>query len=392
MSSATSAASPPPGGATPLRRTPLDALHRAAGATMVDFAGWSMPLRYGSEAAEHQAVRTTGGLFDLSHMGEIELTGPEAAVALDHAVVSDLTRLVDGRAKYTLLCAPDGGILDDLIVYRLAAEHWLVVANAANAGLVAGELAARSAGFSAVVEDRSADWAMIALQGPRAAGVLAGLTDCDLAALRYYTIAPGTLAGAEVLLARTGYTGEDGFEVMVRPDDAARVWERVLEEGKDAAVVPAGLAARDTLRLEAGMPLYGHELSRTLTPYDAGLGRVVALEAPVDFVGRDALAARAAEPPTRRLVGLVSLGRRVPRTGYPVLSPDGSRRLGEVTSGAPSPILGRPVAMAYLDPDAAEPATVVAVDVRGSTERAEVVGLPFYRRPAAATQGSSPSP
>ncbi len=392
MSSATSAASPPPGGATPLRRTPLDALHRAAGATMVDFAGWSMPLRYGSEAAEHQAVRTTGGLFDLSHMGEIELTGPEAAVALDHAVVSDLTRLVDGRAKYTLLCAPDGGILDDLIVYRLAAEHWLVVANAANAGLVAGELAARSAGFSAVVEDRSADWAMIALQGPRAAGVLAGLTDRDLAALRYYTIAPGTLAGAEVLLARTGYTGEDGFEVMVRPDDAARVWERVLEEGKDAAVVPAGLAARDTLRLEAGMPLYGHELSRTLTPYDAGLGRVVALEAPVDFVGRDALAARAAEPPTRRLVGLVSLGRRVPRTGYPVLSPDGSRRLGEVTSGAPSPILGRPVAMAYLDPDAAEPATVVAVDVRGSTERAEVVGLPFYRRPAAATQGSSPSP
>lgn len=368
---------------TALRTTPLDAVHRAAGATMVDFAGWSMPLRYGSETAEHTAVRSAGGVFDLTHMGEIEVTGPDAGAALDHAVVSDLGRLADGRAKYTMLCAPDGGILDDLIVYRLAADHWLVVANAANAGLVLDELTARAAGFDAVVEDRRDDWALVAVQGPVAATTLARLADRDLAPLRYYTIAPAVVAGADVLLARTGYTGEDGFEVLVRPGDAVGLWERVLEAGKDAAVVPAGLAARDTLRLEAGMPLYGHELSTACTPFDAGLGRVVALDGPADFVGREALAARAAMAPVRRLVGLVAAGRRVPRAGYAVLEPGSGRQVGAVTSGAPSPTLGRPIAMAYVEAGAAEPATALAFDVRGSAEAAEVVRLPFYRRPAA---------
>ncbi len=367
----------------PLRRTPLDSAHRDAGATMVDFAGWSMPLRYRSETAEHLAVRRGVGVFDLSHMGEIEVVGREAGAALDHAVVSDLSRLADRRAKYTMLCAPDGGVLDDLIVYRLEADRWLVVANAANSELVAAELTSRVAGFDARVEDRCADWALVAVQGPRTLGVLSPLVDGDLGALRYYTIAPARLSGAEVLLARTGYTGEDGFEVLVRPEDALLVWDRVLAagdpEGRDARPVPAGLAARDTLRLEAGMPLYGHELSTSRSPYEAGLGRIVSRNG--DFVGHEALAARAAAPPAERLAGLVAAGRRVPRAGYRVLSADGARQVGQVTSGAPSPSLGRPIAMAYLEAALTAPGTRLAVEVRGSSEAVEVVELPFYRRP-----------
>lgn len=364
---------------TAVRATPLDAVHRALGATMVDFAGWSMPLRYASEIAEHSAVRSTAGIFDLSHMGEIEVTGPQAGAALDHAVVSDLSRLADGRAKYTMICAADGGIEDDLIVYRLGAERWLVVANAVNVETVATALAERAGPYEATVADRSDDWALVAVQGPAAAGIVGGLTGTDLTPLRYYRITPAEVAGREALVARTGYTGEDGFEVLVRPADAEHVWSAVMYEGKAAPVTPAGLASRDTLRLEAGMPLYGHELSSSLTPYDAGLGRVVALDKPGGFVGREALAAAAA--PSRRLVGLVAGGRRVLRAGYAVVGGDG-RRIGEVTSGAPSPTLGRPIAMAYVDAGESEVGRDVSVDVRGSAEASTVVALPFYRRAA----------
>jgi aminomethyltransferase len=366
----------------PLRRTPLDTAHREAGATMVEFAGWSMPLRYRSETAEHLAVRSNAGVFDLSHMGEIEVVGADAGAAVAHAVVSDLSKLADGRAKYTMLCAPDGGVLDDLIVYRLDAFRWLVVANAANSALVVAELTERAAGFDARVVDRSDDWALVAVQGPATLRVLAPLVDRDLSTLRYYTIAPARLAGAEVLLARTGYTGEDGFEVLVRPDEARSVWDRLLGAGQEAGgpfPVAAGLAARDTLRLEAGMPLYGHELSAARTPHEAGLGRVVASEG--TFVGHEALLARAATPAAERLVGLVSVGRRVPRAGYRVISPDGERPVGEVTSGAPSPTLGKPIAMAYVEASLASPGTQLGVEVRGSIEAVEVVELPFYRRP-----------
>lgn len=369
-------------GPPPLRRTPLDAAHREAGATMVDFAGWSMPLRYRSETAEHLAVRSGVGVFDLSHMGEIEVVGSDAGAALGHAVVSDLSKLADGRAKYTMLCAADGGVLDDLIVYRLGADRWLVVANAANSELVLVELTRRAEGFDARVEDRRDDWALVAVQGPGTVSVLAPLVDLDLSFLRYYTIVPARLAGTDVLLARTGYTGEDGFEVLVRPDDALSVWDRVLAggpgEGEDFAPAPAGLAARDTLRLEAGMPLYGHELSASRSPYEAGLGRVVSGAG--DFVGHDALAARAGDSPAERLVGLVAAGRRVPRAGYRVLSADGDRVVGEVTSGAPSPTLGKPIAMAYVEAGLTSPGTRLGVEIRGSAEAAEVVALPFYRR------------
>jgi len=368
--------------------TPLHGVHESLGATMVDFAGWLMPLRYGSESAEHRAVRAAAGLFDLSHMGEIFVTGREAAAALDHALVSRLSALKVRRARYTMLCAPDGGVLDDLIVYRLAEEEFLVVANAANADRVAAELAARAEGFDAAVADRSAAYALLAVQGPRSAEILAaaGVGDADLGGLRYYGVQPAKVAGIGALVARTGYTGEDGFELFIAADDAAGLWRALTAAGEPYGLRPAGLAARDTLRLEAGMPLYGNELTAELTPFDAGLGRVVDFgddDEARDFVGRAALeAARdAADAPRRRLVGLVSRGRRVPRHGYPVVNAADGTVVGEVTSGAPSPTLGRPIAMAYLAGDVTGgPADGLAVDIRGRHEPVDVVDLPFYRR------------
>ncbi|GLV77510.1 glycine cleavage system aminomethyltransferase GcvT [Streptomyces hygroscopicus] len=365
------------------RRTALDARHRALGATMTDFAGWDMPLRYGSERDEHTAVRTRAGLFDLSHMGEISLTGPQAGQALDHALVGHLSALAVGRARYTMICDDEGGILDDLIVYRLGDEEFLVVANAANAQVVLDALTERAGGFEASVRDDRDAYALIAVQGPEAQGILGSLTDADLAGLKYYAGLPGTVAGVPAMIARTGYTGEDGFELFLAPDDAERVWDALTEAGAPAGLVPCGLSCRDTLRLEAGMPLYGHELSTDITPFDAGLGRVVKFDKPGDFVGREALeaASRRADSVTpRTLVGLVAEGRRVPRAGYAVLAADGSR-IGQVTSGAPSPTLGRPIAMAYVDARYAKPGTEgVTVDIRGTQEPYEVVALPFYRR------------
>jgi len=368
------------------RHTPLTAVHERLGATLTDFAGWLMPLRYGSELAEHRAVRAAAGLFDLSHMGEITVTGPDAAAALDYALVGDLSALAPGRARYTMICAPDGGVLDDLIVYRLAGDEFLVVANAANTAAVHAALAERAAGRGALVADETAEYALIAVQGPRAAGILAPLTSAELASVRYYAGQPAEVAGCAVLLARTGYTGEDGFELFARPGDAERLWAALTEAGSGAGLVPAGLAARDTLRLEAGMPLYGNELGPDVTPFDAGLGRVVKFGKPGDFVGRSALAERAQAAPRRALAGLTVQSRRVPRHGHQVLW-DG-RPCGTVTSGAPSPTLGLPIAMAYLDPAVARQADGgdgqgrLAVDVRGSAEPAILVPLPFYRRPA----------
>ncbi|MDG9718821.1 glycine cleavage system aminomethyltransferase GcvT [Streptomyces sp. DH24] len=367
------------------RRTALDALHRSLGATMTDFAGWDMPLRYGSERDEHNAVRTRAGLFDLSHMGEITVTGPQAAALLNFALVGNIASVGVGRARYTMICRADGGILDDLIVYRLAetgAPEYLVVANASNAQVVLDALVERSAGFDAEVRDDRDAYALLAVQGPESPGILKSLTDADLDGLKYYAGLPGTVAGVPALIARTGYTGEDGFELFVKPEHAAELWQALTKAGESAGLVPCGLSCRDTLRLEAGMPLYGHELTTELTPFDAGLGRVVKFDKEGDFVGREALAeaaSRARENPPRVLVGLVAEGRRVPRAGYPVVA--GGEVIGEVTSGAPSPTLGRPIAMAYVDAAHAAPGTPgVGVDIRGSHEPYEVVALPFYKR------------
>jgi aminomethyltransferase len=369
------------------RETPLRGVHDRLGASMTEFAGWLMPLRYRSETAEHQAVRSAAGLFDLSHMGEISVRGPGAAAALDYALTGELSAVPPGRARYTMITTADGGILDDLIVYRLAADEFLVVANAANTGVVLAALTERAAGHDAQVTDETAGYALIAIQGPAAAGILGPLASVPLDGVRYYASQPVTVAGRDILLARTGYTGEDGFELFTSPPDAEHIWSALAEAGAGAGLVPAGLAARDTLRLEAGMPLYGNELGPAITPFDAGLGRVVKLGKPGDFVGRDALAAAAQAAPRRVLVGLLGGTRRVPRHGYPVLW-DGQRR-GEVTSGAPSPTLGVPIAMAYLEPAAASAAETaasgLAVDVRGRAEPARLTPLPFYHRTSSRT-------
>lgn len=364
------------------RLTALDALHRELGATMTDFAGWDMPLRYASERDEHNAVRTKAGLFDLSHMGEITLTGPEAVKVLDYALVGNISTVGVGRARYTHICQEDGGILDDLIVYRLGETEYMVVANASNAQVVLDAITERAAGFDAEVRDDRDAYALLAVQGPESPGILASLTDADLDGLKYYAGLPGTVAGVPALIARTGYTGEDGFELFVAPQHAVELWQALTKAGEGVGLVPAGLSCRDTLRLEAGMPLYGHELTTSLTPFDAGLGRVVKFEKEGEFVGRAALEAaaeRAASNPPRKLVGLIAEGRRVPRAGFSVTF-DG-QVVGEVTSGAPSPTLGKPIAMAYVDAAHAAPGTSgVGVDIRGTHEAYEVVALPFYKR------------
>ena len=360
------------------RPTPLLDVHQRLGATLTGFAGWLMPLRYRSETAEHLAVRQAAGLFDLSHMGEITVTGPDAGPALDYALTGLLSAVEPGRARYTMMCADDGGVVDDLVVYRTGAQEYLVVANASNTATVDAELRRRAAGFDTRVDDRTGDYALIAIQGPEAAGILAPLTDVDVGAVRYYAGRRGSVAGHPAWVARTGYTGEDGFEVFCAPDDAEHVWSALASAGTPAGLVPAGLAARDTLRLEAGMPLYGNELGLDVTPYDAGLGRVVKFDKPGGFVGAAALAERAQAAPRRALAGLTVASRRVPRHGYAVLA-DGTE-CGTVTSGAPSPTLGVPIAMAYLDPPALEAKPALAVDIRGRAEPAELTDLPFYRR------------
>ena len=352
--------------------------HVRLGAVMTSFAGWQMPLRYGSETAEHQAVRHAAGLFDLSHMGEIRVTGPGAGAALDYALTGFISGLRPGRARYTMICAADGGVLDDLVVYRQGEQEYLVIANASNSLLVFDELRARASEFDAVVADATDDYALIAVQGPAAAGILGGLTDLDLGAMKYYAGAFGSVAGRSCWVARTGYTGEDGFEVYCRPFDAVVVWEAILAAGAPSGLVPAGLAARDTLRLEAGMPLYGNELGPDMTPFEAGLGRVVKFDKPGDFVGRSALLSAASASPARRLVGLTIESRRVARHGYPVLA-DGVA-CGVVTSGAPSPTLGHPIAMAYLNADADAGDAVLAVGIRGETVPVQLTDLPFYSR------------
>ncbi len=372
------------------RRSPLHEVHTAAGATFTEFAGWSMPLKYGSELAEHAAVRTAAGLFDLSHMGEIVVLGPEAAGALDAAVLGEASTMETGRAKYTLMLNGEGGVVDDLVLYRTGPDRFLVVANAGNRELVATELRSRAVGFQAEVQDESDDIGLIALQGPRSLEVMTEVggfsADQDerteqrfvelVTGLRNYRFLAAWYLGHPVLVARTGYTGEIGYELYVAPALLPELWNALLETGSGSGVVPVGLAARDTLRLEAGMPLYGNELTGLTRPQQAGLGRLVRPEKTADYVGRESV--ESYDPAGQRiLVGLVSEGRRAGRHGYPVRA--GDDVVGEVTSGALSPWLGHPIAMAYVDPDAIS--RDLAIDVRGTPLPARVVPLPFFTRP-----------
>jgi aminomethyltransferase len=364
----------------PIHLTPLADVHRRLGARLIEFGGWLMPVQYGSIIEEHRTVRERVGLFDLSHMGELYVEGEDAGQALAAALVSDPAGLAIGRAQYSMICAPSGGVIDDLIVYRLAEARYLVVANASNAAVVSDALAERMEGFRAILDDRSLATGLLAVQGPRSSAVLASLTNVDLGSLRYYAAVEGTVAGMTALVARTGYTGEDGFEVFVETSRTEALWDVLIEAVRAAGGLPIGLGARDTLRLEAGMPLYGNELDLDTNPFEAGLGRVVKLAKPGDFVGRAALEKVARDGAARRLVGLTIEGRGIARHGHPVWV--GDRRTGIVTSGTQSPTLGIPIAMAYVAPDDAEPGTVVEVEIRGARVPARVVALPFYRREA----------
>jgi aminomethyltransferase len=358
------------------RRTPLYDAHVALGARIVEFAGWDMPLSYQGPADEHRAVRERCGLFDVSHMGEIEVRGPEAGAVCQEVTVNDVRRLRIGDGQYTVLCNEQGGVLDDLIVFRTGAERYLLVVNAAHADADLAWIVARVAG-RAIVVDRSAELALLALQGPGSEVVLRTLTPLALGALRPFAALEGPVAGVPALVSRTGYTGEDGFELLVAADDAATLWQAVLDATRRREGLPAGLAARDTLRLEAGLPLCGTDMDETTTPLEAGLGWVVKLDKGT-FIGRDALAAQAARGVARRLVGLALDEPGIPRHGYPVWY-DGAE-VGTVTSGTRSPTLGTFIGLAYVTTGASAPGTPVQVEIRGRRLSARVVDRPFYRR------------
>jgi aminomethyltransferase len=344
---------------------------------LVDFAGWEMPVQYAGVIDEHRAVREAAGLFDVSHMGEIRVRGAGAAGFLQRLTPNDISSLPPGRAHYSALLNERGTYLDDLLVYRLAAEEFLLVVNAANAVRDFDWVASHAAG-SVEVTDVSSDYALLALQGPQALAILAPWCDAELTAIRYYHFAHGRVDGRPAILSRTGYTGEDGFEIYLAPDDAPALWRRLLATGQRVGLQPAGLGARDTLRLEAGMALYGHEIDETTTPWEAGLDWTVKLDAG-DFIGRQALLEQRQNGLSRRLVGFEIEGRGIARQGHPVLS-DGSA-VGAVTSGTWSPTFGKPLGMAYVPIRLAAPGTPIALEVRGKALPGRVVGLPFYRRP-----------
>ena len=359
-----------------MRRTPLYEAHRALGGRMVEFAGWEMPLFYRGAAEEHRAVRERCGIFDVSHMGEVELHGSQAGAVCQELTVNDVARLRIGDGQYTLLCNDRGGVLDDLIVFRLGPERYLMIVNAAGTDTDVAWIRARAGGRAEVI-DRSADLALLALQGPDAETVLRELTSIDLTRLRPFTAIEGPVIGLPVLVMRTGYTGEDGFELLLPGSDSPPLWEALLRVTARRGGLPAGLAARDTLRLEAGLPLCGTDMDDSTTPLEAGLAWVVKL-GKGDFIGRAMLAAQAERGIARRLVGLVLDEPGVPRHGCTVWS-DGTR-VGEVTSGTKSPTLGRYIGLAYVATAAAAPGTSVAIEIRGRRVPARVVARPFYRR------------
>jgi aminomethyltransferase len=358
------------------QRTPLYESHVKAGGRIVEFAGWEMPVQYSGILHEHDAVRTCAGLFDVSHMGEVVFRGPGAAEALGRLFTNDLRRLVDGQAQYGCLCRPSGGIVDDVIVYRRGAEDWLVCVNAGNRQkdfewLRAGE------GPGCTVKNESDDWAQLAIQGPKAPELVQRLSKDDLLAVKTFHFRPAEVAGIACIAARTGYTGEDGFELFCLPDKAARLWDALLEAGTVDGLIPAGLGARDSLRLESAYRLYGSDMDDETTPLEAGLGWVVKLDKG-DFVGRDALVAQKARGPQKKLVGFTLTERGIPRHGYPVLR-DG-KPAGVVTSGTQSPTLKIPVGLAYVPADLSAEGSTFAVEIRGRAVAAKVVKTPFYSR------------
>ncbi len=369
------------GAPTHLKRTPLFESHRELGARLVEFGGWEMPVQYPSGILEeHRAVRERAGLFDVSHMGEFRAEGPGALAFLQSLVPNNVARLKQHQALYTQICRPDGGTLDDLLIYRLDEQRFMIVVNAGTTAKDWTWFGEHAAGHEGVtLTDISAETGLLALQGPLAISILQPLTDSPLDTIAYYHCLPGAVAGITCLISRTGYTGEDGFELYCAAGDAPALWRRLLEAGRPHGLSPAGLGARDTLRLEAGYCLYDHELTEDFTPLEAGLGWTVKLEKGGDFIGREALAQEKAQGLRRTLVGIELRERGVPRAGYPILRE--GRQIGTLTSGTMSPTLGRPIAMGYVPPAEAAPGGEIAVEIRGKPLAAIIVPLPFYKRP-----------
>ena len=346
---------------------------------MVEFGGWDMPVEYSGIADEHLAVRTRAGVFDVSHMGEIEIAGADALRAVQHITSNDAGRLADNQIQYSALTTPQGTFVDDVLTYRLAGDHFMLVVNAANIVKDFRWIVERvkEAGGDAAAVNTSSRYALIAIQGPLAKEVLQSLTAVDLGAVKYYWFATGEVGGVRVTMSRTGYTGEDGFEVFVPPAAAERVWDGLLQAGKGAGVIPAGLGARDTLRLEASMRLYGNDMDETTTVIEADLGWIVGWKKN-EFLGADVLRHQKAEGTSRKLVGFEMLERAIGRHGYDAYS--GGSKVGVVTSGTQTPFLKKAIGMAYLPIDKTTPGTEFEVDVRGRRARAGVVPMPFYKR------------
>ena len=364
---------------TRLKRTPLYDEHRALGARLVEFGGWEMPVHYSGILDEHRAVRERAGLFDVSHMGEFRIEGPGSLDFLQGLVPNNVARLSDGQALYSQLCNERGGTQDDLLIYRLGDDRYMAVVNAGTMESDWDWFIKQAAGRSDVtLTNISAETGLIALQGPRALEILQPLTETDLGAIAYYHFADGTVAGISCLISRTGYTGEDGFELYCASGDAVALWRKLLEAGATHGLLPAGLGARDTLRLEAGFCLYGHELNDQTSPLEAGLGWSVKLEKGHDFIGREALLAQKQQGLPRKLIGIELRDRGVPRAGYAILR-DGAP-IGELTSGAIGPSVGKAIGMGYVAPADARPGAEVAIAMRGQAVSAVIVALPFYKR------------
>jgi len=368
-----------------IRKTALYATHRQMGAKMVEFNGWEMPVEYpsvGGIIAEHNAVRTAVGIFDVSHMGDIRLAGPEALAAVQHISMNDASRLAIGQAQYSALLYPQGTFVDDVIVHRLGQHEYLLVINAGTREKDFSWVRDHTRDFECEVENLSDDFTQIAIQGPKAVDLLQKLTDADLSRVKFYWVTRGSVCGLKnTLIARTGYTGEDGFEIYIPSDEhtSAMVWNQVLQAGREFGVVPCGLGARNTLRLEAKLALYGHEISDTINVWEAGLDRFCKMEKP-EFIGRDALERAKTVGIGRKLVGLETIERGIARDGYKVLD-EGGAEIGYVTSGSYAPFLKKNIALAYVPPRSANVGTIINVEIRSQAVKAQLVPTPFYKRP-----------
>jgi aminomethyltransferase len=373
--------------AAAVRKTALNAVHRQMGAKMVDFNGWDMPVEYPAAIGcgiinEHMAVRTGVGIFDVSHMGDIRLAGPQALAAVQHISMNDAARLAVGQAQYSALLYPQGTFVDDVIVHRLGEDEYLLVINAGTREKDFDWVRDNTRQFDCAVENLSDDFTQIAIQGPKGVDVLQKLTDANLSAVKFYWVTRGSVCGLKnILIARTGYTAEDGFEIYIPSDETigARVWNEILSAGKEFGIVPCGLGARNTLRLEGKLPLYGHEISDTINVWEAGLDRFCKMEKP-EFIGRAALEKGKAEGVKRTLVGLEMTERGIARDSYKLLDVAG-REMGYVTSGSPSPFLKKNIALAYVPLEFAPVGSAVKVEIRGQGVGAQVVPTPFYKRP-----------